>query len=158
MLQRLLVLFLAFGLAACSGLPLNAVAPKVSVAAIDIKRLGLFEQRFDVGLRVSNPNDFELTIEALDFELEVNGRPFAKGQTHAATLIPATSSTVVRVDAVTQSDNLIEQIKTLPPGALRDGVPYRIKGRVKTDRSSRWLPFDHSGTVGGDGNKPSRAI
>lgn len=158
MLQRLLVLFLAFGLAACSGLPLNAVAPKVSVAAIDIKRLGLFEQRFDVGLRVSNPNDFELTIEALDFELEVNGRPFAKGQAHAATLIPATSSTVVRVDAVTQSDNLIEQIKTLPPGALRDGVPYRIKGRVKTDRSSRWLPLDHSGTVGGDGNKPSRAI
>ena len=37
---------------------------------------------------------------------------------------------------------------------LKDGVPYRIRGRVKTDRSSRWLPFDHAGVYGGDGKKP----
>ena len=75
MLQRLLVSFLMLGLAACSGLPFNAVAPTVSVANVEPKSLGLYEQRFDVGLRVSNPNDFDLTIVALEFELEVNGRP-----------------------------------------------------------------------------------
>jgi len=159
MLQRLLVLFLALGLAACTGLPLNAVAPKVSVAEVDVKSLGLFEQHFDVGLRVSNPNDFELNIEALDFELEVNGRPFVQGLSRVPTLIAATSSTVLRVDAIMQSKNLIQQIKTLPPESLKHGVPYRIKGRVKTDRSSRWLPFDHAGVVGGDEKSPEgRAI
>ncbi|ODU33888.1 MAG: hypothetical protein ABS92_15920 [Thiobacillus sp. SCN 63-374] len=159
MLQRLLVLFLALGLAACTGLPLNAVAPKVSVAEVDVKSLGLFEQHFDVGLRVSNPNDFALNIEALDFELEVNGRPFAQGLSRVPTLIAATSSTVLRVDAIMQSKNLIQQIKALPPELLKQGVPYRIKGRVKTDRSSRWLPFDHAGVVGGDEKSPKgRAI
>ncbi len=146
---------MALGLAACSGLPLNAAAPKVSVAEVDVKSLGLFEQHFDVGLRVSNPNDFDLKIEALDFELELNGRPFAKGQTRVTTLIPAASDSLLRVDAVTQSKNLIQQIKTLPPDALKGGVPYRIRGRAKTDKSSSWLPFDRAGTVGGDKDKSS---
>ena len=159
MLQRLLVSFLALGLAACSGLPLNAVAPKVSVADVEPQSLGLYEQRFDVGLRVSNPNDFDLTIVALEFDLEVNGHPFAQGLSQASTLIPATASVVMRVDAIMQSKNLIQLLKTLPPEALKDGVPYRIKGRVKTDRSSSWVPFDHAGVYGGEREKPKgRAV
>ena len=129
------------------------------MADVDIKSLGIFEQRFDVGLRVSNPNDFDLKIEALEFELELNGRAFAKGLARVSTLIPATSSTVIRMDAVTQSRNLIRQIKTLPSETLKEGVPYRISGRVKTDQSSRWLPFDHTGVYGGDEKKPAgRAV
>lgn len=153
-MQRLLVCLMLFGLAACSGLPYDARPPKVSVAEVDIKSLGMFEQRFDLGLRVSNPNDFDLRIEALEFDLEVNGRAFATGLTRASALIPAISSTVLRVDAVTQSRDLIRQIKTLPAGTLRAGVPYRISGRVKTDRSARWIPFDHSGVYGRDEKKP----
>ena len=79
MLQRLLMVFLAMGLVACSALPFNAIPPTVSVADVDIKSIGLFEQHFDVGVRLSNPNDFDLKIEALEFELALNGRAFAKG-------------------------------------------------------------------------------
>lgn len=145
---------IALSLTACSGLPPNAVAPKVSVAAVDVKSLGLFEQHFDVGLRVNNPNDFDLTIEALDFELELNGRAFATGLTRATTLIPAVSSALVRVDAVTQSTNLVQQIKSLSPDAVKRGVPYRITGRIKTDKSSAWFPFEKAGTVGGEAERP----
>lgn len=150
MLQRLLVPVLALGLAACSGLPMNALAPKVSVADVEIKSVGLFEQRFDVGLRVRNPNSYDLTIKALDFDLEVNGRPFAKGESRTPTLIPAESSTLMRVDAIMQSKDLIRQIKSLPPDMLLDGVPYVITGRVKTDKLSRWLPFEYRGVYGSD--------
>lgn len=153
-MQRLFVSLIALGLVACSGLPFNAKPPKVSVAEVDIKSLGLFEQQFDVGLRVSNPNEFDLKIEALEFELELNGRAFAKGLSRASALIPATSSTVMRVDAVTQSKNLIQQIKTLPAEILKEGMPYRIKGRVKTDQSSSWIPFDQKGVYGSDEKKP----
>jgi LEA14-like dessication related protein len=155
MLQRLLVSLIALNLVACSSLPSNAVAPKVSVAEVDIKSLGLFELHFDVGLRVNNPNDFDLTIEALDFELELNGRAFAKGLTRTTTLIPAVSSTLVRVDAVTQSTNLMQQIKSLSPEALKRGVPYRITGRIKTDKSSAWFPFEKAGIVGGEAERPN---
>ena len=154
-MQRWLILLLAFGLAACSSLPYHTKPPKVSVADVNIKSLGIFEQHFDVGLRVSNPNDFDLMIEALEFELELNGRAFATGLTRMSALIPALSSTVLRVDAVTQSKNLIQQIKTLPIEPLKEGVPYRIMGRVKTDQSSRWLPFDQKGMYGRE-DRPAR--
>lgn len=154
-MQRLLACLILCGLAACSGLPHDARPPKVSVAEVDIKSLGMFEQRFDVGLRVGNPNDFDLRIEGLEFDLEVNGHAFATGLARTSALLPALSSTVMRVDAVTQSRDLIRQIKTLPAGALRTGVPYRISGRVKTDRSARWIPFDHTGVYGRD-PKPIR--
>ena len=152
-MTRLLLVFCALMLAACSGLPWNAVAPKVSVADVDIKRLGWIEQHFDVGLQVDNPNDFDLKIEALEFDLEVNGRPFARGQSLASVLIPAASGAMLRVDARMQSGDLIQQIKTLPGDAWKSGVPYRVKGRLKTDRSAKWLPFDHAGVVGGDEKK-----
>ncbi len=145
-------------LAACSGLPLNAVPPKVSIADVEVKSLGLFEQKFDVGLRIANPNDFDLKIEGLDFDLEINGRPFASGLSRVSALVPAASNTVMRVEAIVQSKNLVRQIKTLPSETLKEGVPYRIKGRVKTDKASAWLPFDHSGVYGGDGKKPARTI
>jgi len=156
MLQRLLALFLALGLAACSSLPLNVLAPKVSVADVDIKRLGLFEQNFDVGLRVANPNAFELKIEALEFEFELNGRAVASGQSNVPTLIPAESSSVLRVEAMTRSMSLLQQFKSLPD-ILKQGVGYRIKGRVKTDKLPGWFPFEHSGVLGGE-EKPAGGI
>ncbi|MCA1926103.1 MAG: LEA type 2 family protein [Thiobacillus sp.] len=149
-MKRLLVVMLAGALSACSGLPFNAQAPRVSVADVEIKSLGLLEQKLDLGLRVANPNDFDLRIEALDFELEVNGRPFATGLSRVSTLVPAASMSVLRVDAIMQSKNLIRQIRTLPADVLKEGVPYRIRGRVKLDRVSDWLPFDHAGTYGSE--------
>ncbi len=147
------VLFFSLGLAACTGLPWNAVAPKVSVADVAIKSLSLFEQHLDVGLRIGNPNDFDLTIETLEFDLEVNGHPFASGLSNTLTRVPAAASAVLRVDTFMKSNDLIQQFKSLSPAVLKDGVSYRVKGRIKTDRSSRWLPFDHTGVYSSDEKK-----
>ena len=157
MLGRLLVLLFVLGFAGCSGLPRSAVAPKVSVADVSLRHFDLFEQHFDVGLQVENPNDFDLTIEALEFELEVNGQPFAKGMSRAAALIPAAARARVQIDAVTQSNDLVRQIRTLPH-ELKEGVPYRIRGRVKTDKSPIWLPFERTGVVGGEKEPAGRSL
>ena len=135
--------------AACTGIPFNAKAPKVSVAEVSVKRLGLFEQIFDVGLRVNNPNDFDIAIEGLEFKLEVNGREFATGTAYTHTHVPAFSSAVVHVDTTTDSNKLLQQIKVLPE-ILKDGAPYRIRGRIKIDRMDDWWPFDRSGIYGRD--------
>jgi LEA14-like dessication related protein len=152
--QRYGIMSLALILAACSGLPFNAEPPRVGVADVTVKSLGLFEQTFDLGLRVSNPNDFDLTVEGLDFTLEVNGQPFASGVSRVSARVPAVSSAVLRVDAIMESKNLIRQFRMLPPETLAAGVPYRIKGRVRIDKASGWLPFDHAGVYGGEAKKP----
>ena len=154
MLRRIALVLSTLALAACAGLPLNAQAPKISVAGVDVKSLGLFEQRFDLSLRVGNPNDFDLEIEGLDLDIEVNGLAFAQGLTRTATLIPALSSTVLHVEAITQSKDLLQQIASLPPESAEEGVPYRIKGRIRTDRTG-WLPFDQSGVFGAQKKKPT---
>lgn len=141
--------------AACSGLPFNAKAPKVSVAEVNLKSLGLFEQLFDVSLRVTNPNDFDISIEGLEFKLEVNGQAFATGLARSHTHVPAFASPRVHVEAVTQSKNLLQQMKTLPD-ALEKGVPYRIHGRIKIDRTNDWTPFDYRGVYGGDEKKKDK--
>ena len=153
-MRRLLLILLAFGLAACAALPPGAQPPRVSLADVSLRSLGLLEQRFELELRLVNPNDFDLKIEALDFELEVNGRPFAQGFSRVTMLLPAGSITSMRVDAVTQSKDWLAQMKSLSPDVLRDGMPYRIRGRVKTDRLGRWLPFDHASVYGGGAKRP----
>lgn len=149
MIRRLSLLFCAGVLAACAAISPATRAPDVSVADIGIGSLGVFEQRFDVGLRIDNRNDFDLVVDALEFELEVNGRPFARGLGRPSQRIPALASTVLRVDAIMPSKNLVEQLRALSPSALKAGVPYRIHGRVRLDRPARWLPFDHAGVYGG---------
>lgn len=159
MLHRLLVMTLALILAGCASLPPGVLLPRVSVATLDISSLGLFEQHFDVGLRLANQNDFDVTVDALDFELEVNGRSFAKGQSRTPTRIPASSSVVVQVDGVTRSKDLVSQFLALSPEALKEGLPYRISGRVKTDKSFGWLTFEQKGVYGGERPKtPGVAI
>lgn len=156
--HRLLVAAALLLLAACSGLPHQALMPRFSVAEIDVKAVGLLEQHFEVGLRLANPNDFDLGIEALEFELEVNGQPFARGLTQASATIPATSSVVMRVDAITQSHNLVRQFIVLDPEKLKQGLPYLIKGRVKTDKWIGWLPFEQKGVYGGEAKKPQGRV
>ena len=151
---RLFVVSVLLVLAGCSGLPPKAVLPKFSVSGIEITSLGLLEQQFDVGLRLTNTNEFDLRVEAMEFDLEVNGREFAKGMSHAGMLVPAGSSAEVRVAAITQSKNLLEQFLTLSPEALKQGLPYRIKGRVKIDKLFGWMPFEYQGVVGGEEKKP----
>ena len=144
-----MLVFVAAFAAACSGIPFNAKAPKVSVAEVNVKRLGLFEHVFDVGLRVNNPNDFDIAIEGLEFKLEINGREFATGTAYTHTHLPAFSTAVVHVDTKTDSNKLLQQIKTLP-NLLKDGAPYRIRGRIKIDRADDWVQFDRSGVYGRD--------
>ncbi|AAZ96102.1 lipoprotein, putative [Thiobacillus denitrificans ATCC 25259] len=148
MLRRALASCLVFILAACSALAPKPLPPEVSVAAVEVRSVGVFEQRFEILLRVTNPNAFALTIEALEFDLEVNGQPFARGLSPLPTPLGATAETEVVIEAVTRSDDLIRQLGTLARGQLKQGVPYRLRGRVKTDKSPRWLPFEHAGVYG----------
>lgn len=154
MRRRFLLSLFVFGLAACAMLPPGVKTPRVSVADVALQGLGLFEQRFEVELRLFNPNDFDLKIEALDFELELNGRPIAKGSSQVATLLPAGVSTPMRVDTLTQSTDWLAQMKALSPDLLQAGMPYRVHGRVKAGGLSRWLPFEHTGVCGGAAKQP----
>ena len=67
------------GFTGCSGLFQTLERPRINIANITAQDVKLFEQVFDLELRVQNPNDLSLEINGLAFELEVNGKRFATG-------------------------------------------------------------------------------
>ncbi|MFT4173904.1 MAG: LEA type 2 family protein [Rhodocyclaceae bacterium] len=132
---------LALLLAACASL-YGLKSPEVSLSDIHIKGGNLLEQRFTLSLRVLNPNDKDLAVDGLTFELEIAGQRFARGATGQAVTLARLSDTVVDVDGTAQLISLLQKLPSLVDG---DGkVPYRIKGEVVSRDYGR-IPFDRKG-------------
>jgi LEA14-like dessication related protein len=133
------MLFLAAAvLAGCASVRLKQ--PEVSLSGVDIKEFGLFEQRLGLALRVVNPNDNDLAIDGVEFEVEVNGQGFAKGVSNKATTVPRLGEATLDLTAVTTLGGLLKQLGELAKGG-RDAVEYRIRGRLHAN-GWRDIPFD----------------
>ncbi|MCB1917752.1 MAG: LEA type 2 family protein [Rhodocyclaceae bacterium] len=137
---------MAATLAACASLPIGLDAPDVNL--VDIRVVGgtLFEQRFELDLRVINPNRRPLDVEGVSFTVELNGRRFARGVSDQAFVVAALAEQVVTVPATTTLTQMLDQIGA--PGSSR-GLGYRIEGQVALGGFGA-LPFSSEGRVGID--------
>jgi LEA14-like dessication related protein len=66
--------------------------PEVSLIRVDTEKVGLFEQQLDVGLRIHNPNDFPLEVHGIRFDIEIDGKPVARGRDTGASPSPRMAS------------------------------------------------------------------
>lgn len=136
-------ILLAVLLSGCAGMGIQT--PSITVAGIEVIEAGLFEQRLAIKLRVLNPNNVEIPINGLSFEVELNGEPFAKGVSDKAVTVPRMGEAILDVTAVTGVAGIIRQIQGLSRGNI-DALSYRIKGRLMTG-SSYGLNFDERGRL-----------
>ncbi|MGA7178888.1 MAG: LEA type 2 family protein [Thiobacillaceae bacterium] len=121
--------------------------PTISIQDINPVELGLLQQRFEIQLQLENPNNVDLPLEGLNFDLSVNDLPLASVSSNQPILIPRQGTQVVKLEAATTSSNLIKQLHALNLDALRSGARYKINGRVKI-KGLIWLPLEKSGQVG----------
>ena len=122
----------------------------VTVSDVRMGTAGVLEQQYYVKLRVQNPNDDAVEIKGVSFELELNGKSFAKGVGGQAVTVPRFGSEQVEVEAVSGLGGILRQIGAVSGG---DGnLRYRIRGRLVTQASGT-IPFDEKGDfkLGGDG-------
>jgi LEA14-like dessication related protein len=140
-----LCLLTAFsGFAGCSGLFQTLERPRVNIANITAQEVKLFEQVFDLELRVQNPNDLSLEINGLAFDLEVNGKRFATGVSDQNVTVNRFSSAVIHVEAITTLWGFLRQIAEYQQ-TRTPRVTYRLKGSIYSGSPSVKLPFDDSG-------------
>jgi LEA14-like dessication related protein len=128
----------------CGGLWRTMEPPRIHIVDVTPKEMKLFEQNFDLELRVQNPNEEALAINGLAFELEINGKKFATGVSNENVTVDRFSSGVIHVQAVTSLWDMLQQIAQLQ----RTGTPlvtYRIRGALYSGSPSVKLPFDNSG-------------
>jgi LEA14-like dessication related protein len=131
-------------LAACAQIG-DTRSPQVHVVDIRLLQSGLLEQRFRVDLRIGNPNDFDLPLDGLTFELDLNGRRFAEGFTDQAVTVPRLGEARVSVDASTTLLDMIEQALLL---GERSELSYRIEGVVYLrGLGRRQVPYERGGRM-----------
>jgi LEA14-like dessication related protein len=132
-------------LTACSSLPVKTQSPRVTLIGLSLLSVDLLEQRYQVRLRIKNPNAFELPVRGMDFNLELNGKTFADGVSSQALDVPAYGESVVALEVSSSLLQVFRQLQSLDESAS-PGIRYRIEGSVALNNYRR-LPFEYSGEI-----------
>jgi hypothetical protein len=125
---------------ACQSFPRSRVqSPAVAVANIAPVERGGPAARARVDLIVRNPNAFELELKGLRFELALNGRPFADGETSEMVIVPRLGDATVSVVVATRVLELLRQLS----GSGTD-FSYEVSGQLFVQQPEpSVLPFRH---------------
>jgi hypothetical protein len=88
------------------------------------------EMRFNVKLRVQNPNESAVTFDGVSLALELNGKPFASGVSDQGGTVPRFGETVVSVPLTVPAFAAVRQAFAFP-GAVQAGqIPYILRGKL----------------------------
>ncbi len=131
-------------LSACASLGRRLEPPEVSLIAIEPLPSHSFEQRFEITVRIINPNEVPLAGDGLDITLDLNGRRLARALSSERFVIPRLGDDVVKLVATTNLLDLFRQAVTLPEAGQLD---YTIEGRVLLANSMAWLRFSRQGNL-----------
>jgi LEA14-like dessication related protein len=132
---------------ACASVPHDMEPPKVGIANIAPKDLAVFEQRFDVQLRIQNPNDKEMVINGMRVDIELNDKEFGNGMSGQKITVPRFGSEVMNVEVITGLSSFLKQAQGLSSTG-RTKLRYRLKGTAFVESPGTFkAPFDEKGEV-----------
>lgn len=133
-------------LAACSTIPRDFETPKVSIANIVPKDVTFLEQRFDVQLRIQNPNNFDLGINGVRFDIDLNQKEFGHGLSGAKITVLRFGSETLTGEVITGLGSILRQAEGFNTAGGK--VQYRLKGKAFAESPSSFvIPFEDSGEI-----------
>ena len=135
---------------ACASLGPKLEPPQVTLESLRILRIADARADLSLRLRLVNPNDFDLTIDAVELEVTLDGRPAANSRSVHVDKLPAGGEARIdlagRVDVTAVAtalmtlgsqlpvDYVVKGTATLPGGAV---VPFARKGQIPVARFDR---------------------
>lgn len=148
LLRSLPALLVALVLVACASVAGLREKPVFELVGAEVLKFTLAEQRLALRVAVRNPNDAELPLDAVEFELFLNDLPFATGVSRQPLRVAAQGDGVL--DLVAESDlsraaGVWKQLREQPRES-RSRVRYRLKGIAQAGPYGR-VPFDRSGEI-----------
>lgn len=124
----------------------NLEEPRVTlVDVVSAEAPGVFEQRYNVTLRIQNPNNVDLPLEGLNYTVFLNDREFARGVSRDHAVVPALGEEVVHVTVTNSPLDWVKQIDRLQSDpALQPS--YKVQGALFLQGyGQQRLPFSQSG-------------
>lgn len=156
MLRRAACLLLATLLVAgCASLGAKLESPKVSVLNVQMLSTDMFAQKFRVRVKVENPNDIELKVTGLEYQILLMGDSFAEGNSTDKFLLPAKGEAEFDMAVTTNFVSSLGRLISRKGGGKLENVDYEIVGQVFVEKGMlKKIPFSDKGQV--DFTKPKR--
>jgi LEA14-like dessication related protein len=123
--------------------------PQVEVIAIKPLSSSGFEARFLISLRVLNPNDVDLDIQGIYYELDVQGSRLLSGTSAQPVTVPAYGEAVVELDGAASmlgSLSLVRELMSSPP---EGGITYELNAKISISKWLRAVRVKREGRLGG---------
>jgi LEA14-like dessication related protein len=120
--------------------------PTLTVAGVTLEGGDLLTQRLKVRVHVQNPNDRKLPVKGIEYTLEIDGQPFATGDSASSFVVPALGEAEFDMNVTTNMAGTLVRLLARGSDAPAD-VPYRLSGKISL--SQGWLqsiPFEQHGT------------
>jgi LEA14-like dessication related protein len=148
-LRRALLLFSGAALlAGCAAMGPKLQSPTVTILAVQMLSTDMFAQKFRVRVKVENPNDMELKVRGLDYQILLMGDSFAEGNSSDQFLLPALGEAEFDMAITTNFVSSLGRLISRKGGGKLDDVDYEIVGEVLVDKGMvKKIPFSHKGTV-----------
>ena len=120
--------------------------PTLTIVGVKLEGSDLLAQHLKVRVHVQNPNDRTLPIKGIEYTLDVDGQPFATGDSAGSFAVPALGEAEFDMNVTTNMAGTLVRLLARPSEA-RASVPYRLTGKISL--SQGWLqsiPFEQHGT------------
>ena len=120
--------------------------PPLTIVGVRLEGSDLLAQRLKVRVHVQNPNDRTLPVKGIDYTLDVDGQPFASGESAGSFVVPALGEAEFDMNVTTHMAGTLVRLLARSSEA-RASVPYRLSGKIAL--SQGWLqsiPFEQHGT------------
>ena len=132
---------------ACAAFNTRVQAPYITIAGLEVSDITLFEQHYRLQMRIQNPNNFELPIVGMSYELYINDRRFARGVSPVAVTVPRFGEALTTVEMVSDLGSVLASFRTLElrSGQGHESFKYRLNGDVKLSNRAGMLPFEYAG-------------
>ena len=122
--------------------------PRLKVIGIEMMSTDMFAQRFKVRMLVQNPNDMELQVRGLDYQIILMGDSFADGVSNDQFLLPALGEAEFDMMVTTNFVSSFGRLISRMGGGKLEDIDYEITGKIFVDKGMlKKIPFSHRGTV-----------
>jgi LEA14-like dessication related protein len=135
-------------LSACSAFVPKLQSPTLSLVSLKMMSGDIFSQKFRVRIKVENPNDRELPIKSIEYELFMQGDSFAKGNSAAPFVVPSRGEMEFDLTMETNFISSFGRLFSKFDGTGNTQVQYDLLGAIRLDKSFVGkVPFSQTGVI-----------
>ena len=127
--QLLVLTALCFLVAGCASLSPDIDPPKVSLESFKPLPSNGGAPRFEIRLRIANPNNRSFDIAGIAYDVEIQGKELISGVSNDVPVLEPYSEEVVTVEAGLQLFQLVRLLASLGKDAS-DSLDYRFTAKI----------------------------